>query len=92
MERRHRQFLIDNLVDFSERLNIEQLLPCLLRKGVILFTHLEDVMSEKTSGFRVCRLVTLVQTRGPRAYELFCEAIAKQGLYLSDDGKLAYDV
>ncbi|XP_078511975.1 caspase-2 isoform X2 [Lissotriton helveticus] len=81
MQDAHQQALKKNRVSLAKQLELDELLELLVEEDVITMVMREAIEAKSGSFKQNIELLNLLPKRGPRAFEVFCEALheTKQG-------------
>lgn len=75
MEKKHRELLRRNRVALVQDLDAKQLLNYIWQEGILTDNDVETIKVESTRNARAEKLLDIIPRRGPKAFDVFCEAL-----------------
>ncbi|XP_066285698.1 probable DNA double-strand break repair Rad50 ATPase [Branchiostoma lanceolatum] len=89
MEERHKKILKRKYKDLTRDLRPDDIMDHLIQEDVFDFNDIELVRAQKVNKLQVEKLLSILMTRGPRAFGVFLESLEERYLWLHKDLKKA---
>ncbi|CAH1265754.1 CRADD [Branchiostoma lanceolatum] len=89
MEERHKKILKKKYKDLTRDLRPDDIMDHLIQEDVFDFNDIELVRAQKVNQLQVEKLLSILLTRGPRAFGVFLESIEERYPWLHKDLKKA---
>lgn len=77
MDKKHRDLLRKNRISLVQDLEATQLLNYLYQEDILSENDLDSIKAEKTRGVKAEKLLDILPRRGKKAFDVFCQALAK---------------
>ena len=86
MDELHKKTIIKNYEDLVKDLDFKDIRDYLIQEEILNEEHCEEIEARKTRADRVREFLRILQTRGPRAYDSFINALNKSNKeYIASD-------
>ncbi|XP_034019471.1 death domain-containing protein CRADD [Thalassophryne amazonica] len=85
MDPRHRQVLRTHRLELSDQLLVsDSIVPFLYQEEILTQDHVEDIESQTTNRRKVLRLLDLLPSRGPHAFQTFLRSLDSEFSWLRE--------